>query len=82
MTFPKSFTTNSFIEQPDGQFKATIPASTHGLGINYRVTKMMRRNSNLDWENQVATFKILENGDFEYYVSEPCICKVLLVGDE
>lgn len=82
MTFPKTFTTNSFIEQSDGQFKATIPASTHGLGINYRVTKMMRRNSNLDWENQVATFKILENGDFEYYVAEPCICKVLLVGDE
>ena len=43
---------------------------------------MMRRNSNLDWENQVATFKILENGDFEYYVAEPCICKVSLVGDE
>lgn len=39
MTFPKTFTTNNFIERPDGQFKATIPASTHGLGINYRVTK-------------------------------------------
>lgn len=82
MTYPKTFTANSFILQDNGQYKATITADTHGLGTNYRVTKMTRRDDNSNWVNQLATYKILSNGDFEYYVAEPCICKVLLVGDE
>lgn len=82
MVYPKSFTTNDFILQPDGQYKATIPESVHGLGVWYSVDKMIRRNDNMDWENQLATYKILANGDFEYYVAEPCVCRVYLVGDE
>lgn len=81
MTYPKTFTTNNFLEQADGQFMATIYAATHGLGTDYQVEKMLRRTDDLDWENQVATYKILANGDFQYYVAEPCVCKVYLVGD-
>lgn len=80
--FPKSFTTNSFTLQDDGRYKATIFASTHGLGFDYRVTKVMRRDDDYNWHNMVASFVILDNGDFELYVDEPCICKVYLVGDE
>lgn len=79
--YPKSFTVNSFILQPDGRYMATILADTHGLGVNYHVTKMIRRDADLNWQNMVATYRILSNGDFEYYVDEPCVCKVYLVGE-
>lgn len=82
MTYPKTFTSNNFIQQSDGKYKATITADTHGLGANYRVTKKLRYRGDSNWENMVASYKILANGDFEYYVDEPCTCKVYLVGDE
>lgn len=80
--YPKSFTVSDFVLQDDGQYMASIPAATHGLGATYRVGKMHRRNDNRDWENQLATYKILADGTFEYYVSEPCVCRVYLEGDE
>lgn len=79
--YPKSFTANNFILQEDGRYMATILAATHGLGTNYHVTKMIRRDDDLNWQNMLATYRILSNGDFEYYVSEPCVCKVYLVGE-
>lgn len=79
--YPKSFTTNNFIPQPDGKFVATIFASTHNLGLNYHVTKMIRLDDDGNWRNMLATYRILANGDFEYYVDEPCVCKVYLVGE-
>ena len=82
MVYPKTFTSSSFTLQEDGRYMATIPATTHGLGTDYRVTKTLRRNTDLEWENQLAVYKIRANGDFEYYSDEPCVCKVYLVGDE
>lgn len=79
--YPKTFTVNNFILQPDGRYMATILASTHGLGINYHVCKMLVRDVDKNWRNQLAVFRILGNGDFEYYVDEPCICKVILEGE-
>lgn len=79
--YPKSFIVSNFTLQDDGRYKATILASTHGLGTDYHVTKMIRRDADLNWQNMLAVYKILSNGDFEYYVDEPCICKVYLVGE-
>lgn len=82
MRYPKTFVKNDFIPTTDGQYKATIFATTHQLGIDYRVTRILRRDDSCIWHNQLPVYKILENGDFEFYVSEPCICKVLLIGDD
>lgn len=79
--YPKSFMVTSFELQPDGRYMASIPAATHGLGTNYHVTKMIRRDSDNNWQNMLAVYRILANGDFEYYVDEPCVCKVYLVGE-
>lgn len=79
--YPKTFVPNDFTLQSDGKYKATISAQTHALGSNYRVQKMIRRDEDLNWQNQLASYKILTTGDFEYYVDEPCYCKVYLVGD-
>lgn len=79
--YPKSFTTNNFLPQPDGRFMALIPATTHNLGTKYHVTKMIRRDDDMNWHNMVGVYRILENGDFEFYVDEPCVSKVYLVGE-
>lgn len=79
--YPKSFMTSNFVLQSDGRYMATIPASTHGLGTDYHVTKMIRRDDDMNWQNMIPTYRILANGDFEYYVDEPCVCKVYLVGE-
>lgn len=79
--YPKSFVANNFLLQEDGRYMATIPATTHNLGTNYHVAKMIKRDSDYNWQNQLATYRILANGDFEYYVDEPCVCKVYLVGE-
>lgn len=80
--YPKSFMVTNFDLQSDGRYMATIPATTHGLGTEYHVTKMIRRDSDMNWQNMLAVYRILNNGDFEYYVDEPCVCKVYLVGEE
>jgi hypothetical protein len=79
--YPKSFTTNSFLPQSDGRYMATIAASSHGLGVNYHVEKAIRRDTDLTWKNMIASYRILTNGDFEFYVDEPCICKIYLEGE-
>lgn len=79
--YPKSFTVNSFTRQDDGRYMATITAETHGLGTNYHVTKTLRRDADMNWQNMIPVYRILSNGDFEYYVDEPCVCKVYLVGE-
>ena len=82
MVYPKSFLMSSFELQADGKYMATIPASVHNLGTDYHVTKMIRRDNDMNWQNMLAVYKILENGDFQYFVDEPCVCKVFLVGEE
>ena len=79
--YPKSFIVSNFTLQPDGRYMATLPATTHNLGTDYHVTKMIRRDADMNWQNMLATYRILANGDFEYYVDEPCVCKVYLVGE-
>ena len=78
----KTFLPNNFSPTDDGKYKAVIAASTHQLGTDYSVARAVRVNTNGEWENQLATYKILENGDFEYYVSDMCVCTVHLVQDE
>lgn len=77
----KSFTTNDFILQPDGRYRAVILASTHGLDIYYRVCKILKRDSDMSWKNIIMSYSILPNGDFELYVDEPGIFEVTLVGE-
>ncbi len=79
--YPRSFTTNNFLPQSDGRFMASLPATTHGLGVNYHVAKMIRRDADNNWQNMIGTYRILTNGDFEFYVDEPCVCKIYLVGE-
>lgn len=79
--YPKGFTTNNFIPQSDGRFMATIFATTHNLGTKYHVAKMIRRDDDMNWHNMLGVYRILENGDFEFYTDEPCVCKVYLVGE-
>lgn len=43
--YPRSFTTNNFLSQSDERFMASLPATTHVLGVNYHVAKMIRRVS-------------------------------------
>lgn len=81
MTYPKTFVAANFTLLSDGQYMATIPESVHQLGTNYRVTKNLRRDNDRNWQNMLPTYKILANGDFELYVAEPGIYKILLVGD-
>lgn len=77
----KSFTSNDFILQSDGKYKAVILASTHGLDIYYRVSKIVRRDNNSNWENVITSYKILSNGDFVLYADEPGIYEITLVGE-
>ena len=80
--YPKSFLKSNFVLQPDGRYKATLLASVHGLGTNYHVCKkIVRDEDGVTWHNQLAEYKILENGDLEYYADEPCVCKVFLEGE-
>lgn len=61
--YPKSFMVTSFELQPDGRYMASIPAATHGLGTNCHVTKMIRRDSDNNWQNMLAVYRILsKNG--------------------
>jgi len=80
--YPKSFMVTDFVLQEDGQYKATIAADVHAVGTTYRVGKLQRRNDNRDWENMLATYKILADGTFELYVSDPCVCRVYLEGND
>ena len=43
MVYPKTLSTNSFLPQPNGPYKATIYATSHCLGTNYHVEKALRR---------------------------------------
>lgn len=79
--YPKSFMVSSFTLQSDGRYMASIPATTHGLGTDYHVTKTLRRDADMNWQNMIPTYRILTNGDLEYYVDEPCVCKIYLVGE-
>lgn len=79
--YPKSFIVDNFELQSDGRYMATVPASTHNLGTNYHVVKFLRRDADLNWQNMIPVYRVLANGDFEYYVDEPCVCKVYLVGE-
>lgn len=65
--YPKTLSTNSFLPQSDGLYKATIYAATHCLGTNYHLEKALRRIGDEDiWESMIAVYRILENGDFEF----------------
>lgn len=78
----KTLNSNDFQLQSDGKYKAVIPASSHGLGVYYRVSKFLRLDGdNVTWRNFIPAFKILENGDFELYTDEMCVCMVTLVGE-
>lgn len=80
--YPKSFTENDFTLQADGRYMATLPASTHNLGTNYHVVKNIKRDpADMSWHNIVPVFRVLSNGDFEFYVTEPGVYKVYLVGE-
>ena len=80
--YPKTLSTNSFLPQPDGLYKATIYATSHCLGTNYHVEKALRRiDDEVNWESMIAVYRILENGDFEFFVDDPCVCKIYLEGE-
>lgn len=69
MVYPKSFIVNNFILQDDGMYKATLLATTHGLGINYHVTKMIVRNAALVDVNITTTGVTLTSDEaFEGYI--------------
>lgn len=80
--YPKTFTENDFTLQDDGRYMATLPATTHNLGTNYHVTKFIKRDpSDMSYNNIVPVFRITSTGDFEFFVEEPGIYKVYLVGE-
>lgn len=80
--YPKTLSTNSFLPQPGGLYKATIYAATHCLGTNYHLEKALRRmDDEVNWESMIASYRILENGNFELYADEPCVCKIYLEGE-
>lgn len=80
-TYSKSFVANNFLLQENGRYMALVPATTHKLGIDFHVVKMLRRDTNYNWENMVGNYKILPNGDLEVWTDEQCICKIYLVGE-
>lgn len=80
--YPKTFTANDFTQQADGRYMATLPATTHGLGTAYHITKHIKRDpSDMTWHNIVPVFRVLTNGDFEFYVNETGVYKVYLQGE-
>lgn len=80
-SYPKTFTTNNFILQEDGRYKATIPGTTHGLGIAYGVTRVQKRREDMTWENVISCHEVMSNGDFNLYVNETGIYRVYLSED-
>lgn len=54
--YAKTFKVNDFILQSDGRYMATIYATTHGFDINYHVCKMLVRDEDMNWRNQLAVF--------------------------
>lgn len=80
--YPKTFTDADFTLQSDGRYMASLSAATHGLGVNFHVTKNIKRDdSDMSWHNVVPVFRILSNGDFEFYVNELGTYKIYLVGE-
>lgn len=41
---PKTFTDADFTLQSDGHYEASLPVTTHGLGVNFHVTKNIKRD--------------------------------------
>lgn len=76
--YPKTFTEDDFVEQADGRFKATIPATTHNLGTNFHLEKCLRRDENLTLHSCVAVYSILTTGDFEFFVNTKGVYKLYL----
>lgn len=80
--YPKAFSDTDFEPQSDGRYMAMIPASVHNLGMNFHVAKNIKRDpTDMSWHNVVPVFRILSNGDFEFYVNELGTYKVYLVGE-
>lgn len=77
MVVPDDFTLNA-----DGLYEYSIPASTHGLGIQCYMDRALLRDENLNWENTITPYKIAENGDFTFYVEERGTYRVTLVKNE
>lgn len=80
--YPKTFTEDDFTLQSDGRYMATLPASTHNLGTSFHATKFIKRDeSDLSYHNILPVFRVTSTGDFEFFVEEPGIYKVYLVGE-
>ena len=80
--YPKAFTDDDFTQLSDGRYMATLPATTHNLGTNFHVAKNIKRDpADMSWHNVVPVFRILSNGDFEFYVNELGTYKIYLVGE-
>lgn len=79
--YPKTFTEDDFSQQSDGRYMASLPAATHNLGTAFHVTKHIRRDTDMSWHNVIPVFRMLSNGDLEFYVDEPGIYKIYLVGE-
>lgn len=80
--YPKAFSDEDFELQPDGRYMARLPASVHNLGTAFHVVKNIKRDpSDMSWHNVVPVFRMLSNGDLEYYVNELGTYKIYLVGE-
>lgn len=64
------FTVNNFVSQGGGVYTLTVPAENHGLDINYRVSKIIRKDENNAERPVLCDYKIASNGDFTIITNE------------
>lgn len=65
-----SFTADNFVSQGDGVYTLTVTADYHGMGAGYRVSKIVKTNSDGSQSPVVVDYTIAANGDFIITVNE------------
>lgn len=79
----KSFTTNNFIpDASTGKYVYSLSTSDTGITTqNYRVAKLLRKDSSENYNNVVLSYRIFEDKHLEIYSDEAFEGRLVLVTD-
>jgi hypothetical protein len=64
------------LETETGLYYGTILAEQHNFGVNAFVVRAVYRNSNLELDNVLCSYKVLPTGDIRIYVDEPVSLRI------
>ena len=79
----KTFTTNNFLpDATTGKYVYSLGVSETGISTqNYRVAKLLRKDSSENYHNVILAYEIFADKHLEIYSDEPFDGKLVLVTD-